>query len=236
MNIFCFPYAGGSSFMYSELRQKLSGVHKVIPMEYPGHGLRMGEELCDCVDSVIDDMFDQMRKKDNGLPFILLGYSLGSKLIYLLYEKFKDNVMFRRLKGIFFCASSMADIEENKDYSSMSDEELMRYTLELGGSDIETEEEKNDFRFFLPIIRNDFILYERTKNRITEMKKEPIDRKTWVMYSSDEENIECFDKFCTESPVYEYFEGGHFFIHEHCDEMASFINNMISADTAGKRS
>ena len=87
MNIFCFPYAGGSSFMYSELKQKLSGVHKVIPMEYPGHGMRMDEELCDCVDRAIDDMFEQIKKKDNGSPFILLGYSLGSKLIYLLYEK-----------------------------------------------------------------------------------------------------------------------------------------------------
>lgn len=230
MNIFCFPYAGGSSFMYSELRQKLLGVHKVIPMEYPGHGLRMGEELCDCIDSVIDDMFDQMRKKDNGLPFILLGYSLGSKLVYLLYEKFKDNVMFRRLKGIFFCASSMADIEAEKDYSLLSDEELMEYTISLGGSEIETKEDHENFRLFLPVIRNDFMLYEYAKKKIAESEYELIDKPVYVLYSSDEENIECFDKFCTESPVYEYFEGGHFFIHEHCDEMASFINNMISAD------
>ena len=213
--------------MYSELRRMLSGKHRVIPMEYPGHGMRMRNGLMDSPDRIIDDMFDQMRRRDTGEPFMLLGYSLGAKLTYLLYEKYRDNTMFRRLKGIFFCASSMADVVKTKDYSLLSDEELMEYTIGLGGSDFEDEVDHENFKQFLPVIRNDFILYEYAKKKIAENEHDLIDEPVYIFYSSDEENIEYYDKFCAEAPGYEYFEGGHFFIHDHCDKMAYSIDEKI---------
>lgn len=228
MNIFCFPYAGGSSFMYIELRKKLKSYHKIVPMEYPGHGLRMGEELTNSLDIIIDDMFDQIRKKDNGSPFVLLGYSLGSKLIYLLYERYKDNIMFRRLKGIFFCASTMSDDEAEKDYSSLSDDELMEYTISLGGSNLTTDEDYENFRSFLPVIRNDFILYENARNRIQQIGNVTIKQKVYVLYSSDETNIKQFDRYCDNPTEYEYFDDGHFFIHYHLDEVAEYIIDKLN--------
>ncbi len=63
MNIYCFPYAGGSSFIYSELRKKASDKYRIVPMEYPGHGLRMGEVLSDSIEYIVDDMFRQIQKK-----------------------------------------------------------------------------------------------------------------------------------------------------------------------------
>lgn len=228
MNIYCFPYAGGSSFMYSELRKKLSGSHKIIPMEYPGHGVRMGEELIDSPDQIIDDMFNQICMKDNGAPFALLGYSLGSKLLFLLYDKYRDNAIFRRLKAVFFCASALLEKEKGIDYSALNDDELMDYVLNLGGSKIESEEDYENYRLFLPIIRNDFILYEKAKERIMNEEYRLIDKNTYILYSSDEDNIDSYDKFCVEPPEYGYFSDGHFFIHSHCDEMAVFINDRIN--------
>ena len=64
-----------------------------------------------------------------------------------------------------------------------------------------------------------------------DVEYEPIDIRAYVLYSADEENIESYDSFCFETAEYRYFEGGHFFIHEHCDEMASFINKTISVNT-----
>lgn len=214
--------------MYSKLKTILAGKHNMLPFEYPGHGTREGEALYDSVDYIIEDMFEQMKKNDTGAPFVLLGYSLGTKLVYLLYERFKDSVMFRRMKGLFFCASSMADIDEEKDFTIMSDEEIIDYTLDLGGSKIESEEDYEIFKQFVPVLRNDFILYEKTKKKIIATEHEPINKKVFVLYSSEEKNIKCYDKFCAEAPEYKYFEGEHFFINDYSDEMAEFINEKIT--------
>jgi medium-chain acyl-[acyl-carrier-protein] hydrolase len=227
MNIYCFPYAGGSSFIYSKLRRKSQENIKFVSMEYPGHGVRMGESLSDSVDFILDDMYKQIQKKDDGSSFALLGYSLGSKLIYLLLQKYKNTTIFRRLKCIFFCAMTMSDSLDLKDYSKMSDKELMDYTISLGGSDFQDEEEYKGFLEFLPIIRNDFVLFEKSKKMITNLKTETIDKQVFVIYSSDEDNINSYEQYVARVSDYKYFDNGHFFINYHAEEMADYVRNCI---------
>lgn len=227
MNIYCFPYVGGSSLMYSELNKRFDGKNKIIPMEYPGHGVRMNENLSLSVDELIDDMLRQIKKRDDGSPFVLLGYSLGSKLIYMLYQKYRNTPMFRRMKCMFFCAMSMDNSEKDKDYSSMSDKELMDYTISLGGSDLHSEEDYNSYKYFLPIIRNDFILFDKAKKAIADNHGELITKDVYVLYSSDEDGIEKYDEYCQKVSEYRYFQGGHFFINHHVDELAEYIKKCL---------
>ena len=227
MNIYCFPYAGGSSFIYSKLRRKSQENIKFVSMEYPGHGVRMGESLSDSVDFILDDMYKQIQKKDDGSSFALLGYSLGSKLVYLLYQKYMNSPLFRRLKCLFFCAMTMSDFSDSKDYSKMSDKELMDYTISLGGSDFEDEEEYKGFLEFLPIIRNDFVLFENANRTIADSENVSSDKTAFVLYSSDEDNIHLYDKYFSNVSEYRYFEDGHFFINSHVEEMADYIIGCI---------
>lgn len=227
MKIFCFPYAGGSSFMYFELKKRFIEEIKIVPMEYPGHGIRMREELSESVEVIVDDMFRQIQMNDDGSSFAILGYSLGSKLIYLLYQKYKNKPMFRRMKCMIFCAMTMSDSEKEKDYSLMSDKELMNYTLSLGGSDLKSDEDYECYLQFLPIIRNDFILFEKTKKYILDVSAELISKDVFVLYSSDEKNIKEYDNYCDNVLNYHYFDGGHFFINHHVDEMAEHIKNCL---------
>lgn len=227
MNIYCFPYAGGSSFIYSELRKKASDKYRIVPMEYPGHGLRMGEELSDSIEYIVDDMFRQIQKKDDGSPFALLGYSMGSKLVYLLYSKYKEHTMFRRLKNIFFCAMSMESQNNKEDYAHISNEKLKEYTLSLGGTKLEDEEDEENFKAFLPIIRNDFILLQHADECIENTNRSEIDVDVCVMYSAEEENVHSYNNYCADVPEYEFFEGGHFFIHSYCDRINECISKHI---------
>ena len=45
--IYCFPYAGGSSFTFRNLSKCLSYLSDVIVLDYPGHGTRFGEKFAD---------------------------------------------------------------------------------------------------------------------------------------------------------------------------------------------
>lgn len=228
MNVFCFPYAGGSVFTYNRLKKSLKNEHCVIPVDYIGHGFRIGEPLSDSITHIIDDMYNVINKKDDGHPFALLGYSLGARLIFLMYNKYKNEPMFSRLKCIFFCAMTIQDFGEPVVYSEMSNEEMINYTLKMGGSKVNNADDKKVFLKLFPIIRNDFILFENTDAEISKIEKKCSDIPVFVMYSSFEKNIRSFEDYFTKVIDYRFFEGGHFFIHHHSEEMARYISNCIN--------
>ncbi len=45
IKLFCLPFAGGNRYSYREFTAKAPSFLKVIPLEYPGRGNRVHEEL-----------------------------------------------------------------------------------------------------------------------------------------------------------------------------------------------
>lgn len=228
MNIFCFPYAGGSSYLYIELKNKLGNTVKLIPLDYPGHGIRSDEMLIESPDTLADDMFRQMQLHDDGSPFAMLGYSMGSRIAYLIYRKYKKAPMFRRMSAIFFCAMTMHEDPDDDDPIYWNDEDFMDYVISLGGSDIDSAEDLEAYRAFLPIIRNDFIIVSKADKELRSPDPFIIDKKVYVFYSDDEKHIREFDRYCSEPVNYSHFDGGHFFIKEYPDQMSNEIKQIIN--------
>ena len=227
MNIFCFPYAGGSKYMYFELKKKLGNSVKLIPIDYPGHATRANEALIDSPEKLADDMFFQMQMHDDGSPFALLGYSMGSRIAYLIYHKYKNTPLMRRLSCIILCAMTFHFDCNDKAPINWNDEDFMNYVISLGGSDIEDAEDLEAYREFLPVIRNDLILVSNADKLLRLLPDSVIDKKVYVFYSSDEKHIRDFDAHCSLPVDYCFFDGGHFFIKSFTDKMATEIKRII---------
>ena len=77
--LFLLHFAGGSSYSFNFLMPFLKGF-SVIPLELPGRGDRINENLKNDLSSATKDVFNQIINKLNGSDFVIYGHSLGATL------------------------------------------------------------------------------------------------------------------------------------------------------------
>lgn len=79
VRLFCFPHAGGSTPTYYQWRNRVGVEPEIVPIEYPGHGTRLGEPLLKSVDELVGDFLT-----NNGCerPFGLFGHSMGALVAF----------------------------------------------------------------------------------------------------------------------------------------------------------
>lgn len=229
--IFCLPYAGGSSTMYFKLRKKLEVQYKVIPVEYSGHGYRMDEKLISDVSACIDDVYGFINENCSNDDFSILGYSLGGAIAYEVAKKIvNEGRSSKLLKSLVICSCAAPNYPETiQEFDSLSDHDFIKYLIRLGGTTINSREEERALRFFLPIVKSDFNLYNKYKSLALDSVPVKIDIPISVFYSCDEKKkIELWDHFSSYPVTYKYFNGGHFFINEQCESLASSILEVLN--------
>lgn len=90
LQLFCIPYAGGTSASYNTLTQFLAGEPiDVIALEYAGHGTRVKEPAYDSFDAMASDISNMISKRRiREIPYAILGYSMGSIVAYEILTKY----------------------------------------------------------------------------------------------------------------------------------------------------
>ena len=228
MVIYSFPYAGGSAFMYSKLKNRLKNLSDWVSIEYPGHGARMGETLISNMDELVEDSYLQFINKYNREDFILLGYSMGASVVYEILKRIKGTPFEMHLKHVILCASDCPEAEAGlEDVSGYSDDKLCEYSINLGGSEIKGVEEYNAYKSFIPIIRNDFELFYNYKKEFYEETPFIIESNVSVFYSDAEKSVDGYKNHCNKMLDFQHFEGGHFFINDNNSNLESYIKKII---------
>ena len=102
LQLFILPYAGGSIAAFKRLTDLIDERIEVITVEYAGRGTRAKEPLAESVQSLLDDAiaYCQERRKQ-GLPYAVMGYSMGS---VLAYEMIARQEIFGQLRHFFISA------------------------------------------------------------------------------------------------------------------------------------
>lgn len=78
MQLFCFTFAGGTAEFFNQLEDICTGKIDFVKLEYPGHGSRRKEKLCDTFQELAEDLYGQLKENYSGSDYALLGYSMGS--------------------------------------------------------------------------------------------------------------------------------------------------------------
>ena len=77
LRLFCFPYAGGNSFIFRPWLNSLPSDVELGAIELPGHGTRMAEppltRMTDLVEAIASDLLPHLDK-----PFAFFGHSMGA--------------------------------------------------------------------------------------------------------------------------------------------------------------
>ena len=230
MKLFCFPYAGGSSAIFSQWKNHINPNIEIRAIELAGRGKRIHESLYKNFEEAVSDIFSLIvYELEDNCKYALFGHSMGAKIAYELTQK----ILERGLpwpEHIFFSGRGAPYIKgrHEKKYHKLPDNEFKEEVLKLGGTPKEFFENTELLEVFLPLLKNDFKLADRDEEE-KKIKLLPCDIS--VFLGKDEEltpeQADSWKNYTSGNCTIHYFNGGHFFINEKVEEVVQKINKTV---------
>lgn len=156
VRLFCFPYAGGTTYTYRNWQAQLPPSIEVCPVELPGRGARLGEppetSIARLVGSMAPALLPYMDR-----PFALFGHSMGGLLSFELARE------LRRLGGprpthvfVSACPSPQVGGRRRRVTYDLPEPEFFAELRRLGGTPEGVLEHPELTQLVLPLLRADF--------------------------------------------------------------------------------
>ena len=164
MKLFCLPYAGGSKQAYAGWKkyagENYAGKIEIEGIEIKGRGERFGAGFYRDFTEAVDDIYALIENKLDQEDYALYGHSMGAVLAYELY--YKIAALGKNLpRHIFFTGRYSPLVQDNMYVNAnLSDPEIIRRLLDLGGIPAQLPESRELLEFYLPIIKNDLRVLE----------------------------------------------------------------------------
>lgn len=153
--LFCLPFAGGSASAYRDWGERLPYWLEVLPVELPGHGMRLGEppiaDLLPLVEAILVGLAPWMDR-----PFALFGHSMGALLAFeatrLLRARRGPAPFLLAVSG--YRAPHLPDPEE--PIGKLSADDMLARLTRLGGMPPEVLRSQELLQLLVPVFRADF--------------------------------------------------------------------------------
>lgn len=234
MKLFCLPYAGASASVYSKWKRMFSPKIEVVPVELAGRGARMSEPFYPDIQAAIHDIAASIAAERHDQPFGLFGHSMGSLLIYELYQYLARHSLPLPV-CMFFSGNNPPHLKLVKeDIHALPDEPFIEQVSSFGAIEASMFADPSLRNLFLPILRNDFRLVEtRELNRDCSV---PIQCPSFVMYGTEDSllrtDMTAWQELVAGTCQFFPFAGGHFYLNQWENEVVSLIEKQIIAATA----
>ena len=88
LKLFCFPYAGGSSAIFSRWPKALAPDVDLWAAEYPGHGVRRAEPPLAQIERLADEFLSHLMPHLKA-PFAVFGHSLGALVAFEILRRLR---------------------------------------------------------------------------------------------------------------------------------------------------
>lgn len=229
VQLFLLPFAGGTSASFNQLAGLLDRRIEAVSVEYAGRLGRRGEPYITEYGSFLQDVADYIAARRNGLPFAVLGYSLGSALAFDLIAG--GMVACGDIRHCFACArGNLKNRSISQEYHGLSDGEFARKMAELGGFDGRILENRRFRDIYMRPARMDYMVWSQYRYR-TDGRKMACD--TTVIYSPQDPlsaDAGAWRDFTDGNVSFYELGDGHFFIRRHYREMAGIINRCLTGE------
>lgn len=232
MQLFCFPYAGGTSAFYDQLEKELPTEISVIKLDYAGHGSRRGEPKYGSFSELADDMYTRMKAaRDEEENYAMFGYSMGGLCVYELLRRLCIEENNDEPIHLFLAAHSPHPEKEFLAFRAPGmDNEVRELTLRFGGIDRRLKDNNAFWRVYLPIYQWDYYLIGTCEDRLIEMGNSV---PATVFYSETDtpyREMRDWERYLNGNCDFFRFDGNHFFMNDHCAEIADIICRRLLPD------
>jgi surfactin synthase thioesterase subunit len=153
LRLFCFHYAGGSAASFRDWRLLLPPDVEVVAVQLPGRENRFAErpflDMRPLAEAVADAMAGEL-----GSPYACFGFSMGARVALAVSHLLRERGL--RQPAHLFTASSCAPFLDAPVRGwNESDEMLIAYLRELGGTAAEIFDSEELLDVYLPTVRAD---------------------------------------------------------------------------------
>lgn len=101
MKIFCLPYAGGSSSIYSSWKNLFRNC-TIIPIDLPGHGTNINMNLLDTFSKNLEFLYNEIVSNiSDSEKYCIFGHSLGGLFTYEICKKLSSQIFIILIKFLF---------------------------------------------------------------------------------------------------------------------------------------
>lgn len=233
IQLFLVPFAGGNLYSFKNLNQHIDSRIDVVPIEYAGRGTRMNEEFILDYGAFLEDVSLCIKKKRNkAIPFYILGYSLGSAIVYDLLEK---EMLSEHPKHVFICAREALNHEsKSQRYNQLSEDEFLEKIIDLGGVNQQILGNRRFLDIYMKPLRADYKIWGQYRySANNKLLTEDI-----TMFYSEKDtpfkSVEGWQNLTSGKVVFYEFGDNHFFINSYYKEMAEIINQILVSQLEDK--
>ncbi len=232
--LFCFTFAGGTASFFDQIGQDLAKSNiGCVKLEYAGHGARHREPLYCDYQELADDLFGQFQHIyahsdcDN---YALFGYSMGTITLVEILRRILASVL-PAPKHIFLAAHEPHTKAELLTFTpDEMDECVKERTIRFGTVPEKLLNNKTYWRMYLPLYRHDYTLLAHYNfNNLNLQTTIP----STIFYSETDtplKEMKLWEKYFRGRVEYCRYEGQHFFIQQHHEEMARVIADRLERE------
>lgn len=228
INLFCFAFAGGSAFYYRPWSNCFNSI-EICAVQLPGRANRIKEQAIIGISEIADHFIDALTS-DLDTPFAFFGHSMGAILAYEVSIKLEQ----RKLptpKHLFLSARSAPHITSKRPkIAHLPKSEFLKSIIALQGTPIEVAENAELMDLVEPSLRADFLSLETYVATPAKPRPIPITvfggiEDPWITA----DNLNGWQHYTSSSFDSYQFSGGHFFLDQHYQQIATIIKQSINA-------
>ncbi|BAM91290.1 conserved hypothetical protein [Bradyrhizobium oligotrophicum S58] len=223
MRLICLPYAGGSAMVYARWRRHLPSWIDVVPLEWPGRGVRMDEPLQTDPIALAGQLASELIGAPLAAPYALFGHSLGGLIAFELAHRLLA-LGAPRPQMLFVSGTEAPAMRDGSRWKEpLGDDALRDELLRLKGTPQEALESTEIMRGALPILRADFLMC----GNYVYQRRQPLPCPLHVFGGDqDETRPEALKAWRAEtSAVFglDMLPGDHFFIHTRQADLLNLV-------------
>lgn len=224
--LFCFPYAGGSSFIFNSWSKTIAENVELVAIQLPGRANRMTEKPFTNVESLVEVLTEKILPFTS-MPFAFFGHSMGAIISYELAVNLMKEVSIEPIHLFVSGRSAPHLAAREKITYNLPDKEFIKEIAKLNGTPKEILQNAELLELLFPLLRADFELVETYgfKNHA------PLNCPISAFGGSDDDEVPVEDvKAWKQHTVSDFklniLEGDHFFINHFGD----FFTKTISSE------
>jgi surfactin synthase thioesterase subunit len=215
VNLFTLPFAGGNLYSYRAFQANLPPHIKMRPLEPPGRGRRIAENLLSDLEAMADDALITLQKYDLSQPYLIYGHSMGGLIGYLLIQRLQIHHVTLPLHFIVSGRRS-PDKPYHHTYYTLPANDFIQWLKTLGGLPQTILDSDELMQLVTPIIQTDFQATETFdyQQRPRIKLKVPITAFYATHEGISAQEMQNWHQESTQTVHIEQLEGDHFFIFQ----------------------
>ena len=224
MRLFCFPYAGGSAWVYQNWHKSLPPQVEVQCAHLPGRGPRIMEKPITQLSETVDYLVEAIEPLLDS-PFCFFGHSMGGRIAFELARKLREKGLSLP-KHLFISATPAPRSQiERKRLSDLPADEFLEQLKKFNGTPVDVLDNPELMALIEPILRADFEAVETWQYAEDELLDIP-----FTLYGGKEdpmvkyEHLDLWREETSANFQCRMFSGDHFFINENQQALLSDLS------------